>query len=279
MTADAPWLLRLPPARRPLLLLGLGVVVAMWVREASRSGSLGAAVLAFVIAPVALSMPLSLVNHPGAQLVCRGVWWFQLLFGTVAAVVTSSWEPAVIALGAGLAFLEAGGAGLGEDDATRGSFAPVAFRRSLMVSIAMATAEVQLLGGVSAALMSERDGHLRGFALGAAGCGVLLGLAAVGLYRLRFWGVLLHLAAMVGVASLVASAVPAQLDHDSHPILVWVATVAAQMLLPLPMVLAIARRRPVRPSSPSRLPGRLLRGLVVGMMFASAAGGLASRLH
>lgn len=255
---------RLSLLRRALILIGLAGPVAVWVRELSRAPR-DASAAAVILVPVVASLILANANHAGAQLVARGVWWFNLLFGTVAAIASKSWEPAVVACGAGLALLSAWDTGLRSGERTRGPFEPVAFRRSLTVSITMAVAEVQLLAMGAALLLSGRE-HAAG--AGAAACAVVLAFGTVGLIRLRFWGVLLHLTAMVGVATLVALAM--KHAHTVHVIFVWVGTVAVQMLLPMPMLLTILRRRPVRIGPPSAAPARLFAALVALMMGAAA---------
>jgi hypothetical protein len=253
---------RLSWLRRALIVIGMAGPLWVWTREIPRSTD-GAVVLLFLL-PALVSIFLANANHTGAQIVARGIWWFNLFFGTVASVGARAWEPALLSCGAGLSLLSAWGAGLGSGEPTRGSFEPVAFRRSLLVSITMAVAEVQLLTMGAALLMKSRQ---PAYGAGAAACAVLLALGAYGIYRLRFWGVLLHLLTMVGVASLVGSAL--KHAHNVDPVMVWVAAVSVQMLLPMPMILAIVRKKPVRVGPPSATPARLFAAMVVLMMAAS----------
>ncbi len=266
---------RLPLWRRALVLAGLLAPAVVWGREAHQSPRDALVMAAFLIGPVVAAMGLSFVNHPGAQLLCRGAAWFQLLIGTVAAVSSHAWEPVAIALGAGLALLAIGTTGLAAGEATRGSFAPVAFRRSLMVSLVMGMAEIQGLSAVSSTLMHE-SGKNQLYAASLGVCAVVLAVGVVGLYRLRVWGLLMHLLAMVGLASIVVSLVPGTTSEVS-PLFVWFATVTVQMLVPLPMVLAIVSRRRVAPVAPSPWPARLFRGLVVAMMTVAVCGALTHR--
>jgi hypothetical protein len=256
---------RLSLTRRALIVLGIAAgPMTIWVRELSRSHGDRPA-LAIMLVPAAASLFLANANHAGAQLAARGIWWFNLLFGTVAAIAAGDWEPTLIACGAGLALLSAWDAGLRSGERTRGPFEPVAFRRSLLVSITMAVAEVQLLAMGSAMLFL---GHQPEVGAGAAACALVLALGTYGLFRLRFWGVLLHLTAMLGVATLVALAM--KHAHGVDVIAVWVGTVSVQMLLPMPMLLTILRRRPVRVGPPSAAPARLFAALVATMMGAAA---------
>src|SRR5262249_52808734 len=130
---------------------------------------------------------------------------------------------------------------------------------------------VQLLATGSALLAREGDGGIRA---GTAACAMLLALGAYGIFRLRFWGVLVHLLAMMGVATLVVMAMKHAPRVD--PVLVWVGTVTVQMLMPMPMLLAILRRRPVRVGPPSPIPARLFAALVVLMAGASGVAALAA---
>jgi hypothetical protein len=261
---------RLSLARRALIVIGVAGAVAIWTRELYRSHGDRPALVSMLV-PAAASLLLAQANHAGAQLAARGIWWFNLLFGTVAAVASGGWEPAIIACGAGLALLSAWDVGLRSGEPTRGPFEPVAFRRSLVVSITMAVAEVQLLAMGSAMLFL---GHEHGAGTGAAACAVVLALGTYGLFRLRFWGVLLHLTAMLGVATLVALAMKHANGVDV--IFVWVGTVAVQMFLPMPMLLTIVRRRSVRVGPPSAMPARLFAALVATMMGGAA---LSAALH
>jgi hypothetical protein len=256
---------RLSLSRRALIVLGVGAgPVAIWAYEISHAHNDRPA-LAIMLLPAVASLILAPVNHAGAQLATRGIWWFNLLFGTVAAVSSQGWQPALVACGAGLALLSAWDAGLRSGERTREPFEPVAFRRSLLVSITMAVAEVQLLAMGSTMLFLGNEPEA---GAGAAASAAVLALGTYGLFRLRFWGVLLHLTAMLGVATLVALAM--KHAHALEVICVWVGTVSVQMLLPMPMLLTILRRRPVRVGSPSAAPGRLFAALVATMMGAAA---------
>lgn len=259
---------RLSLLRRALIVAGMAGPLVVWGREMLRTNR-EAPAMSVMLAPALLTVLLANLNHTGAQVVARGIWWFNLLFGTVAAVSKQNWEPALLALGAGIALLASWDAGIESGEETRSPFEPVAFRRSLLVSLTMAVAEVQLLVIGTTFLWLDRH---RAYAAGAGACALLLAFAAYGIFRLKLWGVLLHLVTMVGVATLVAAAM--KHSHRADPVVVWVGTVSVQMLLPMPMLLAILRRRPVRVGPPSAVPARLFAALVVLMMGASAVSGL-----
>jgi hypothetical protein len=259
----------------------LGVVAAVlsllyvWALVTARPHRLDGQAL-LVTASLALSLGLFSLNHVGAQIAARGLWWAQFLFGMALCWVKPEGfegEALTVALGGGGALLLAGSAGLRADAPTRGAFAPVAFRRTLLVSIALSVAEVQALGIASSGLLGADDPL--GVELGA--CALLIAAGLVGLYRLRFWGVLLH---WLGTALLAAFAVRAlrATTADVEIVCVWGAGVVVQLLLPLPMLLAIVRRTPVAPSPPSPLVPRLFFGAVAALMLASAGSLVWARL-
>ncbi|APR78892.1 Hypothetical protein A7982_04239 [Minicystis rosea] len=265
-----PWFLpldRLSPSRRVLMLGGAMAIAGVWVRELVRTPG-ERHITAVVLVSAVVSCILANVNHAGAQLAARGVWWFHLLLGTVGALAERGLDLAIMSCGAGAALLSAWDLGLRSDEATRGPFEPVAFRRSLIVSITMAVAEVHVLTVGALLLLTTTQ---RALGVGVAACAVLLALGTYGIFRLRFWGVLLHLSAMFGVATLAVLAL--KRAHVLEMVFVWVGTVAVQMLLPLPMLLTILRRKPVRVGPPSTLPATLFAVLVTLMMGSAALAG------
>ncbi len=255
-TSELPWPRRLGVA------LGAGTLVALWGREALDHPNDAVASLLLVV-PLAASLLLANLNHVGAQIVARGLWWAQLVFGVAVSVLIEPPSKATLgfSLGAGGALLAAGTAGLRADSAARGAFRPTAFRWPLVASIALSVAEVQTLGVASWGLLRARD--TLGLELGA--CALLLACALVGLYRLRFWGVLLHLLTTLLLGGL---ALRALLSAETGPVSFWGAGIVAQLLLPLPMLWAIARRAPVALPSSSPAP-RLGFALVSALMAVS----------
>jgi hypothetical protein len=261
--------------RRATMLAGVALNAAAWAYEGSRHGEPDWKVAVF-FAPLVVSALLANLNHAGAQIVARGLWWFNLGVGTLAALTSRSPQatPAVIALGAGTALLAAGGAGLGGGVASRGGFAPVAFRRPLLLSLVMSVAEVQTL--MSGFVLYVDQGDLS-LAWQLAVAGALLAVAVVGLYRLRVWGVLLHLIATAFVARFAFLAATMASMSGATAAAVWFAAVVLQLAVPMPMVWALVRRRPVAPPSTAPAVPRLFAALVVGMMIGAAYSGLAVR--
>ena len=85
--ASAPLFLpfaRLPLWRRVVVLVGLGAPLFIWSHEVWSNPRDALTIGTFLLAPVVAATGLSFLNHPGAQLIGRGVAWFQLLVGTVA---------------------------------------------------------------------------------------------------------------------------------------------------------------------------------------------------
>jgi hypothetical protein len=260
----------LPWARRTVMAVGTAVAMSVWGAEAVRHGHPFDPGPATLFAPLLVSLVLANVNHVGAQIVARGLWWFHLVVGTAGALASHQAAPAALALGAGAALLAARGAGLGATGPSRGPFAPAAFRRPLLVSLAMSVAEVQTLA-VGAVLLPAGAGG-RWLAAGVA----LLAAAVVGLYRLRAWGVVLHLFATAFVARCAYVTAVATFGSPAWLVAgIWLGLVAVQLAVPMPMVWAIVRRRPVAPPSTGPTAPRLFAALVLALMLAAACGALA----
>lgn len=190
--------------------------------------------------------------HLGAQMLARAVWWGSLVIGSLIAMSSSAseaWYGSALAISMGLALVVLGRQGL-EGDAEPGAFAPKAFRGSLILAMVMAMADTQsllLFGG----LMLEADGEISL----ALGCGVVMVIALVGLYRLKTWGLLLNLAANIAIAALGIAGV---LDLPDPVVFALVITAVVQAVLPLPLLRAAAFGRDVTPSGSTLHRGGLL---------------------
>jgi hypothetical protein len=226
--------------------------------------------------PLALWIPSALLvaaaallyhGQVGSQLIVRSVWWANLLLGFLISISGGSGErgPAlVLALGCGSALLSMGRLGLEDDGAS--AFRPVAFRTTLTLGMIMAVADAQGLTLFGAISLGEGSRSLPHSVL-LLGSAAWLGLAIVGLYRLRVWGLLLAAlgAGIVGVLAATGS-------YGIHGVLAAAITVTStvQVLLPIPIVIAIARRRAPAPRPLSRLL-RALPAAIVGSMMLFAA--------
>jgi hypothetical protein len=227
---------------------------------------------------LALSAALAHHGRTGSQLLARGVWWANLVLGTLLCLAGGGSErlfglSLVIATGAPL--LAMGRMGLDEDD--EGAFRPVAFRRTLSLAMIMAVADAQALvfWGI---LKLRHDSWTRG-PLPQETQGVILLMAAavvlvgiVGLYRLRVWGLLVAALGALGLIVLAASDV-CGLERPLPESLV--ATSVIQLLLPVPIVAAILRGSAPAPSQPSLTARLAPQAVVLLLMVVSATVALA----
>jgi hypothetical protein len=178
------------------------------------------------------------IRRTELQLLSRGTWWALLLASIL--ITSSSSRPETIHFGACLvsctavALVAAGNTGL----EPRGRFQPVAFRGTLVLSLMLAIADAGalLLFGVGHFMFDHSYGVLLLVVPMVAG--------VIGLLRLRTWGLLVSLGSNILVASLVSSQV---VDLPVPLRWLYVATAGAQLLVPLPMLITIIRRR--RPAS------------------------------
>jgi hypothetical protein len=131
------------------------------------------------------------MDNVGAQLAVRAT----LLLTMIAGVLTPGTPLPLLA--AGCALLVLGSAGLGERH--QSVFAPTTFRRSLMVSLVIAFAQLELL-----ALLAVRHfPHHPGRVVFDLACAAVVGFGAIGVYRLRIWGLIVQVIAAIGLAVLV----------------------------------------------------------------------------
>jgi hypothetical protein len=186
-----------------------------------------------VIAPLGAAV-LIFSRHLPAQLLARGTWWSYLL---TSALVTCVDEPSVRHL-AGLtagatafALLAAGREGL---EASAGRFQPVAFRGTLTVALVLAMADTGAMLWLGLVTLLRHDCRLILMV-------PLMAAGIVGLLRLRMWGLLAGLAANILVATLAATRVLGLPDPLRG---LFIGTALLQLLVPLPMLVAIVRRRP-----------------------------------
>jgi hypothetical protein len=231
---------------------------------------------------LAISGLLAQHGQVGSQLIARSIWWANLVLGTLISIAGGSHEKPlglVLALATGTALLAMGRMGLDEDE--RSAFKPVAFRTSLTLSMIMAVADAQALV-LFGALRLEDAGSPWGGHRALLEGGLLLVSAAVvalaiaGLYRLRAWGLLLGTLSAAGVAVLALTDAYGIKGPVANALIL---TSAVQILLPLPVFVAIVRRRSPAPSlAPSRL-GRVVPGVLVVLMMGVSVAVVGLRLH
>jgi hypothetical protein len=260
---------------------------ARWARIAALAvATVGPVIAAFALAtmerhlPVAFSVPVVLlglsallVHHGavGSQILARGVWWANLVLGTLLSIAGGTSERAlglelVIATGAPL--LAMGRLGLGEDP--QSAFRPVAFRTTLTLGMTMAVADIQALLFWGVLEVEKESQRTQGMLLLFAATMMMVALA--GLYRLRVWGLLFGALCAAGLIGLMASdACELRTPLPQS----FIATSLVQLLLPLPILAAIVRGRAPAPRAPSRL-ARLAPSLVVAALMAASAAVVAS---
>jgi hypothetical protein len=222
-----------------------------------------------------LGLSALLLHHRevGSQLVARSVWWANFVLGTLISLLGSGHERSLgllLATATGAALLAMGRMGLEEQEAS--AFRPVAFRNTLVFGMVMAVADAQALLLFGALKIEEkgRSGVL-GWRLESAlllASAALVMVSILGLYRLRVWGLLLGALSAAVIGALALADV-----YDLGSPLNWglALTSAAQLLLPIPVVVAIARRRAPEPSrSASRLAHAAPVALILALLGASA---------
>jgi hypothetical protein len=193
--------------------------------------------------PLALGIPILLLvasaglmfrNHLPSQILVRAALWSNLVLGTLIAVSGGGHEMpigAILAVSTTVGLLALGRSGLTQ---TTERFAPTAFRASLILALVMALADTQSLALFGTIQLDHGDG------VGTLACAVLMGVALFGLYRLQVWGVVLNIVANVLIATLAFTEV---LDLPEPIVFALCTTAAIQVMLPLPLIVAMVRGR------------------------------------
>jgi hypothetical protein len=218
---------------------------------------------------LALSALLAHHGSVGSQLIARSAWWANLVLGTLISVVSSSREAPLglaLALGSGAALLAMGRMGLGEDE--HSAFRPVAFRTTLTLGMIMAVADAQELLLFGALRLEERGWHRHEEGALLLGSAAFIMVAIAGLYRLRVWGLLLGSVGAIGVIVLAASDAYGLKGALGNALIV---TSAVQLLLPVPIFVAITRRRAPEPGPASSRLARLGPPILVALMMGASA--------
>lgn len=200
-----------------------------------------------------------------SQLLVRAVLWSNLLLGVLLSVDGNGHEQTLgglLALSTGAGLLVLGRSGLAAPSPV---FSPAAFRGSLILALVMALADAQPLALFGVFQLGKSN---PAEAAPLLACAALMVVAIVGLARLRVWGLVLNLVANLLIAGLAlggALKVP--------QLLAWTLATTAliQLLLPLPMIVTIARGRPPAPIRHPRLRAALVPCVVVILMALSVA--------
>ncbi len=269
-----------PRALRARLALATVSSLAGAVVMCSWDGSIPAALWI----PTGLLAASALLLHhgkAGSQLIARSIWWANLVLGTLIALASGGSDQRVgvgLAVVTGIALLAMGRLGLDEDAAS--AFRPIAFRTTLTLGMIMAVADAQALALFGALKLQpsgwKEEAADRGGQIGMLLLSVLLlALAISGLYRLRLWGLLLATLTAAGIAALAATDV----YGVPEPLRVGlILTSGVQILLPVPVMVAVVRGRAAEPSKAvARLARMAPAALVVLMMGASTFAWLTAR--
>jgi hypothetical protein len=231
---------------RPVLailccVLGAGSLL----QEASHAHSSDAHLLVGMAAIVLVAGALLALRPLWAALAGRGLVWTVLAMATLinsASRVESHSHPTWVFTAGALAMCAALVV-LGRHtlDRPAAAFQPNHHRGLLTLALVLGFADVATLTAWS--ILAFSGGGSKAVMLGAGFSGFAVAIAAslVGLYRLRAWGFLLNLAVNLAVVGLMVFDV---LDLDIFR-LVFVVPAAAQIVLALPVLLAIVLRRPL----------------------------------
>jgi hypothetical protein len=179
-----------------------------------------------------------------AQLLARGAWWSMLLVGGLIALTGGHSERhlgATIAICNAIALLAAAGSSMTE---SRGRFAPVAFRGTLLVALVLAIADAGAFTwfGIGNAIFDGKISVLLVVPLMLAG--------VIGLLRMRTWGLIVSLCTNLAIAILAMCRVLA-LPGPMRAL--FIGTAVLQLLVPIPMLIAIVRGRAPSPDSFRRI--------------------------
>jgi hypothetical protein len=194
-----------------------------------------------------------------AGLAGRGLVWTTLAIATLLDNGRPEWAFTVTALAMCAALLA-----LGRDtlDRSTAAFQPNHHRGPLTLALVLGFADVATLGAWGMLAFASGDRSALPFAAAFTGFAVAIAVSLVGLYRLYAWGFLLNLGVNLAVVILMLC------DVFSLEIirLVFIVPAVAQILLALPVLVAIIRRRPVTvPRSLARL-GALVPATAVAIM-------------
>jgi len=216
---------------------------------------------AALIPPAALALAALAAPFPwlGAQLLARGLWWSNLVLGLVLVGLGSAHEIGIgtaLTVGCAAALVVADRRALTTAAASAG-FRPAAYAGTLQLLLVLALADAQTLL-LFGAIEARRSGPSSSIFFGLA-VGFVLGF--VGLLRLSLWGVGLTMASALTLGVLVGTHAM-RFETDLLPVLLVIA--AVQLVVPLPMLVSMATKRPL-PALSLRARGLYARAVVVAL--------------
>lgn len=246
---------------RPVLaitccLLGAGSLLLEAHHARGSDGPLftGMAVIVVVAAALLALRPL------WAALAGRGLVWTVLALTTlIDSISRPMWTVTAAALAMCAALLALGHHAL---EGSTAAFRPNHHRGLLTLAMVLGFADVATLSTWSIFAFASGDARALIFGLVFTAFAAAIAASLVGLYRLYAWGFLLNLAVNLAVTVLM------MFDVFRFDIfrLVFLVPAVAQILLALPVLLAILRRRPLTVPRPLARLGALLPALTVLVM-------------
>lgn len=211
---------------------------------AAHHGGLGDRPLDAGMAVVVLAAGALLVLRPlWAALAGRGLLWTALAMTTLLGSIDRPvWTTTATALAMCAALVV-----LGRPlDRSTAAFQPSHHRGPLTLALVLGFADVATLMVWSSLACVDGGIAMLRYALGFAAFAAAIAVSLVGLYRLRAWGFLLNLGVNLAAAGLML------LDVFQLGVvrLVFIVPALAQVLLALPVLVAIVRRRPLAVPAP-----------------------------
>jgi hypothetical protein len=227
---------------RPVLALTCCLAGAAPMALAAHRTRYGDGELYLGLAVIMLAAGALLVLRPlWAALAGRGLLWTTLVLTTLlASLDTPAWTTTATALAMCAALWVLGRPAY---DRPTAAFQPSHHRGPLTLALVLGFADVATLGMWS--IVAFSDGALP-YALVFTAFAVAIAVSLVGLYRLYAWGFLLNLGLNLAVVLAMVLDV-----FDLHVLrLVFIVPAVAQILIALPVLIAIIRRRPLALPAP-----------------------------
>lgn len=195
-----------------------------------------------------------------AALAGRGLLWTTLAMTTlIASVDRPLWTLTATALAICTALVALGRHAL---DRSATAFQPSHHRGPLTLALVLGFADVATLGGWSLLAFAEGGARALTFAAVFAAFAVAIAVSLIGLYRLYVWGFLLNL----GVNLAVVIVMLFDAFHLDVARLVFIVPALAQILIALPVLVAIVRRRPLAMPAPITRLGAFVPATAVAIM-------------
>jgi len=174
-----------------------------------------------------------------AALAGRGLLWTTLAMTTlIASIDRPVWMSTVTALAMCAALLVLGRHAL---DRSTAAFQPSHHRGPLTLALVLGFADVATLCVWSILAFADGGARALPFALVFTAFAAAISVSLVGLYRLYAWGFLLNLGLNLAAVILMLFDV----FHLSVVRLIFIVPALAQVLIALPVLVAIVRRRPL----------------------------------